>query len=81
MFFLSVVAWSYYAYFVAVVLNAMAPSPAEQVPIPIIISRNEPFPGDLCYRIPLPDRPVRLVLRHGNIHTTRLRTSLMASQP
>ena len=40
MFFLSVVAWSYYAYFVAVVLNAMAPSPAEQVPIPIIISRG-----------------------------------------
>ena len=27
----SIVVWSYYAYFVAVVLNAMAPSPAEQV--------------------------------------------------
>jgi len=30
-FISSIVAWSYYAYFVAVVLNAMAPSPAEQV--------------------------------------------------
>jgi len=30
-FISSIVVWSYYAYFVAVVLNAMAPSPAEQV--------------------------------------------------
>ena len=32
-YFFSIVVWSYYAYFVAVVLNAMAPSPAEQVPL------------------------------------------------
>ena len=73
--------WSYYAYFVAVVLNAMTPSPAEQVhllikPLDAIFDK-----GDLCRCIPLFDRPVRLVLCHGRFHSARLCAFIMASQP
>ena len=36
--------------------------------------------GDLCRCFPLRGRPLRLVLRHGDLHPARLRSSFVASQ-